>query len=138
MAIMNFSKDTKNTLALAFRNIIDQDKKSAYIEIYSSSIPKSADASATKSASLGKVIFEYPSADDPVDGVLNFKFTKGNLATDAGEAKWARLYTNSGKAVLDLDISSKDDAVPGVLVLNNTDIKKDGAILINKMVFMLG
>lgn len=138
MATLNFSTESKNSLALAFEELIDKDKKAAYLKIYSNVMPASPSILSNEEYLLGKVDFEYPCAGTPIDGVIQFRFAKVNIAAANGKAVWARIYTNSGKPVLDIDISDRNSSNPGILVLNDTNIKKDGAILINKMVFMTG
>lgn len=139
MAKVNFSTLTKNILAKTFRdNVVDQDKKAGYMEIYSNPMATSIDKPVDKTYLIGRLDLQYPSADDPENGVLQFKFTKVNIAVASGKAIWARVYTNSGKPILDMDISEQGDTNIGTLVLNKTDIKKDGAILVNKMVFIIG
>ena len=135
MAILNLSIESQNVILNKFKDLLDEEKKPAYLEIHEGSMPTRADEKCSKETKLGTVYFTYPSAEYTTSGAILFSFEKNQIATKSGKATWGRVFTNSGKVLFDIDVSTKDK--DAVLILNSTDIIQDGVILIKKLVFML-
>lgn len=102
-------------------NFIDEGSNNATFIFYNDNKPSDISANANDTAKLITLTLPKPCIKQTNDDSIDLKPTDTAIATQAGTAKWARLFNGNGIAVADFEVGTD-------ITLANTDIAEGGTL----------
>ena len=135
MAVVHVPALRKPAFLNPIQQAIDAGTENGYIQIYSGSMPTTADTAVTNQVLLATLKFSKP-CGAVVDGVLTMSAITQDEAADAtGTATWARIKGGDDGTVMDIDVSIVGGT--GALQLNTTSIVAGGPVFITSFVISI-
>lgn len=132
MAILRLVTALQTSVITPVMAAIDAGSGPGVIEIYTASIPATADTAITTQTKLGTLTFSDPSGSVTSGVFTASAITQDSSADATGTAAWARIKDSTGATVCDIDVTSTGGG--GVLQLNTVNVVAGGPILITAFV----